>query len=70
MQVEVPIDAGKGDGSLTTTMIPLLLPHKILQYLMAAGVKVDMSLVHKYWAHLQDMGVSWAKRVNDNSLIP
>ena len=68
--VEVPIDAGKGDGSLTTTQVPVLLPHKILQYLMLVGVKVNMNLVRQYWHHLEDMNVAWAKRVNDHSLIP
>ena len=70
VEVECLIDAGKGDSSTRTKSIPLLLPHQILQYLMAAGVRVAPGLVDTYWTHLESVGNSWAQRVNDHSLIP
>jgi len=70
VEVECLIDAGKGDSSTRTKSIPVLLPHQILQHLMAVGVRVDPRLVDTYWTHLESVGNSWAHRVNDNSLIP
>ena len=68
--IECQIDSGKGDGSTTSKKLPMLCPHEILQYLMDIQLYVDMDLVKKYWTHLESVNNSWAKRVNDHTLIP
>jgi len=46
-------------------------PHKILQYLMnQAGLRLDHGKIKAYWEHLDAVNNSWAKQVNDHSLIP
>lgn len=68
--VECQVDSGKGDGSTMTKKLPIYEPHQILRYLMSIGLRVDRNDVKTYWTHLESVGSSWAKRVNDHSLIP
>lgn len=52
--ITIPVVAvEKVDGSVTSKQFPVLLPHKILQYLFeVAGVEIHESNLRKYWTHL------------------
>lgn len=59
--VTISVNHEKLDGTQVTRTLPLLLPHKILQYLFTqTELHIDPRVIDKYWSHLREVQHPWA----------
>lgn len=51
----------KLNGKVVPERFPILPPHRILEHLInTVGLRLSLSVVNKFWEHLEEMGDPWA----------